>query len=67
MAPEYPKMSPAPNWTEIFTLRPELDPPGYAETVIHILDNPYVKPKEAKKEEKRKNKKKTAVGRNDKS
>ena len=67
MTREYPRISPAPDWTAIFTLRPELDPPGYAETVIYILDNPYVKPKEAKREEKKKNKKKTAIGRSSKT
>jgi len=60
------KMSaPLPNWTAIFTLRPELDPPGYAETVIHILDNPRVNPKEEEKEKKKKKKKKTKLGRNE--
>lgn len=29
-----------PNWTAIFTLRPELDPPGYAETFIDMIENP---------------------------
>ena len=29
-----------PDWTAIFTLRPDLDPPGYAETVIDMQDNP---------------------------
>lgn len=57
---------PLPNWTAIFTLRPELEPPGYAETLIHIAENPYVKPKEAKKEEKKKGKSKKKLGRNEK-
>ena len=29
-----------PDWTAIFTLRPDLDPPGFAETVIDMQDNP---------------------------
>jgi hypothetical protein len=60
------KMSaPLPNWTATFTLRPDLEPPGYAETVIHTLDNPRAKPKEEEKEEKKKKKKKTKMGRNE--
>lgn len=35
-----PWTMPQPNWTSIFTLRPELDPPGYAETVIDMIENP---------------------------
>jgi hypothetical protein len=31
---------PEPDWIAIFTLRPDLDPPGYAETVIDMLENP---------------------------
>ena len=29
-----------PDWTAIFTLRPDLDPPGYAATVIDMHENP---------------------------
>ena len=28
------------DWTAIFTLRPDLEPPGYAETVIDMHENP---------------------------
>lgn len=34
-----------PDWTAIFTLRPSLDPPGYAETVIDMVENPRERPK----------------------
>jgi len=29
-----------PDWVAIFTLRPDLEPPGYAETVIDMIDRP---------------------------
>ena len=35
-----PDAAPVPDWTAIFTLRPDLDPPGYAETVIDMHENP---------------------------
>jgi len=28
-----------PDWTAIFTLRPDLDPPGYRETVLDMQQN----------------------------
>jgi hypothetical protein len=31
---------PLPNWTAIFTIHDRLTPPGYAETVIDMQDNP---------------------------
>ncbi|NCU71508.1 MAG: hypothetical protein EBY66_00595 [Candidatus Fonsibacter lacus] len=40
----YPKISPAPNWVSIFTLRDDLSPPGYIETFLEIQEHPYVKP-----------------------
>ena len=49
-------MSSPPDWTAIFTLHPELDPPGYAETVIFIHEHPYSERKK-KKEKKSSNKK----------
>lgn len=39
---------PQPDWTAIFTLRPDLDPPGYAETVIDMLENPRERPARGK-------------------
>lgn len=58
------KMSaPLPNWTAAFTLRPDLEPPGYAETLIRILENPRPKVKQVEKEEKKRKKKKTKLGR----
>jgi hypothetical protein len=56
---------PLPDWTAIFTLHPELEPPGYAEIFIHILNNPKQKPKEIEKEIKKSKKKKTKLGRNE--
>jgi hypothetical protein len=35
---------PQPDWVAIFTLRPDLEPPGYAETVIDMIDRPWVPP-----------------------
>lgn len=56
---------PSPDWTAIFTLHPELEPPGYAEIFIDILNNPKQKPKEIEKEIKKSKKKKTKLGRNE--
>lgn len=39
---------PQPDWTAIFTLRPDLDPPGYAETVIDMVENPRERPARGK-------------------
>jgi hypothetical protein len=64
MEPSKQRMSPPPNWTSIFTLRPDLDPPGYAETFIHTQENPYVKPSQVKKEEKAAKRKAKSPGRN---
>ena len=33
-----------PDWIAIFTLRPDLEPPGYAETVIDMIERPWVPP-----------------------
>ena len=62
----YPKISPAPNWTSIFSVYPELDPPGFAEAFIDTIENPRIKPSETKKEEAKEKKRKRALGRNDK-
>jgi hypothetical protein len=61
------KISPAPDWTQIFTLRPDLDPPGFAEVFIDIHENPYIKPKEVDKEKAAAKKKKKKLGRNEKA
>jgi hypothetical protein len=45
-----------PDWTAIFTLRPDLDPPGYAETVIDMQDNPRERPARGKSKGKGKSK-----------
>jgi len=62
----YPKISPAPNWTAIFSVHPELDAPGYAQAFIEAIENPRIKPSETKKAEIKEKKKKRALGRNDK-
>jgi hypothetical protein len=64
---EYPKISPAPNWTSIFTRRPELEPPGYAEVFIDMIENPRIKPSEIKQEKVKEKKRKRSLGREDKS
>ena len=64
---EFRKISPAPNWTSIFTLRPDLEPPGFAEVFVDMIENPRVKQKELKQEETRSKKKKRALGRNEKN
>lgn len=63
---KYPKISPAPNWTEIFTMRPELDPPGYAETIIWMADNPYEERKKAREENEKPKKQPKKLGRTNK-
>lgn len=65
--PEYPRISPAPNWTSIFTLRPDLEAPGYAETLIDIAEKPYVNPDVAKREKAEEKKKKKKLGRGQKA
>jgi hypothetical protein len=57
------KITPAPDWTAIFTLRPELQPPGYVETLLHCIDNPRIKPKQVEKEKIQAKKKKKKLGR----
>jgi len=37
-----------PDWVAIFTLRPDLDPPGYAETVLDMIENPRERPARGK-------------------
>ena len=37
-----------PDWVAIFTLRPDLEPPGYAETLIDMLENPRERPARGK-------------------
>lgn len=60
-------MSPAPDWTAIFTLREDLRPPGYDELFIKIKENPYVKPVDRKAEAAAKKKKGKKLGRNQKT
>jgi hypothetical protein len=46
---EEPRLIPPPNWTSIFTLHPELDPPGYAEMFIFMAERRGArKPKRSK-------------------
>lgn len=60
---EYPKISPAPNWTAIFSLREDLRPPGYDEVFLDCIENPYVKPVDKKAQESKKKKKSKKLGR----
>lgn len=62
----YPKISSAPNWTSIFSVHPELDPPGFAEAFIETTENPRIKVSDMKKAETKEKKKKRALGRYDK-
>lgn len=39
---------PQPDWVAIFTLRPDLDPPGFAETVLDMIENPRERPARGK-------------------
>ena len=39
---------PLPDWTAIFTVHPELDPPGYAETFIEMAGNRRERPARGK-------------------
>jgi hypothetical protein len=59
---QYPKISSAPNWTSIFTLHPELEAPGYAETFIYATDNKRKSLREIHAEEIVKKKKKKKLG-----
>jgi len=67
MTDEPRKISPAPNWVSIFTLRDDLNPPGYVETFLEIQANPYVKPGADKEEKTKEKKKKKKLGRNEKA
>jgi hypothetical protein len=49
-----PEVTSAPDWTAIFALRPDLDPPGYAETLIDIRKNPRERPARSKSRNKSK-------------
>jgi hypothetical protein len=64
---EYPKMSPAPNWTAIFSLREDLRPPGYDEVFLSCIENPYIKPIDKRAEESKKKKKGKKLGRGQKA
>lgn len=59
-------MSPAPNWTAIFSVREDLRAPGYDELFVKIQENPYVDPKKKKEEEAKKKKKSKKLGRGQK-
>lgn len=57
------KITSAPNWTSIFTLRPDLEPPGFAEVFIDCIENPRIKPKQVEKDKIQAKKKKQKLGR----
>jgi len=67
MTNEPRKISPAPNWVSIFTVRDDLSPPGYVETFLEIQANPYIKPGSDKEEKAKEKKKKKKLGRNEKA
>ena len=35
----------SPDWTEIFTKRPDLNPPGYDHVMNEMINNPWRNPK----------------------
>jgi hypothetical protein len=60
------KISPAPNWTEIFQRHPHLSPPGYEEAVAYYKNSPRLKKKELMWEAKVEKQKKKKLSRNQK-
>ena len=60
-------MSPAPDWTAIFSVREDLRPPYYDEIFLQCIENPYVKPSEKRAQESAKKKKGKGLGRGQKS
>lgn len=64
---QYPKMGGAPNWTSIFTERPDLDPPGYAEALIAMADRKIKLQEKAAELETQKTKNKKKLGRGEKA
>lgn len=62
--PNGARISSAPDWRAIFSVRYDLSPPGYDEVLLGYIENPYIKPKEKDKEEASKKKKKKKLGRN---
>lgn len=64
---QYPKMGGAPNWTSIFTERPDLDAPGYAEALIAMADRKIKLQERAAELEMQKTKKKKKLGRGQKA
>lgn len=63
---QYPNMGGPPNWTSIFTERPDLDPPGYAEALIAMADRKIKLQEKAAELETQKTKKKKKLGRGEK-
>lgn len=58
--------SPAPNWVSIFTLRPDLDPPGYNEVFLLMIEKKKIAEERAREEAVVKLQKKKKLGRNQK-
>jgi len=52
---------PLPNWTEVFTRRPDLEPPGFATVFLDMVDNPRERPKCGKSRGKGKEARWTAI------
>ena len=45
---KYPQITPAPNWDEIFKRRPDLEAPGYRETVELMRSSGKTEPHKSK-------------------
>lgn len=60
---QMPKISPAPDWVAIFSRHPELDPPGYAEVFIDMIENPKINLKDVQQEKVKQKKKQKSLGR----
>jgi hypothetical protein len=59
-------MGGAPNWVSIFTERPDLDPPGYNEAFLAMIDKKLLKEQQAREQEVEKKSKKKKLGRGEK-
>jgi hypothetical protein len=60
------KISPAPDWTAIFSVRYDLSPPGYDEVFLDCINNPKKTKKQLMWEASIEKKKKKGLGRDQK-
>jgi hypothetical protein len=63
-SPEPKRITPAPDWTAIFSIHPHLSPPGYDEVFISCIENPKKTKKDLMWERNLEKKKKSKLGRN---